>query len=246
MLSWPPAMMTVASPLAICCWPSATARRPEPHTWLRLQAVFSLGTPPFIAACRAGFWPWPAVSTWPKITSSTSPPWIPARSMTPLITAAPRSCAGVLAKGAVEGADRRAAGGDDDDILFHARVSPDRRARSPGGIGAAARDLRRGRRVPDARPASPGFSPCFDTTSQIGSRRRRGNPSLVGSGRGADSPCHQPGLGPGLGPGPAPDDGVRRGGNLFSPACQKALRRGSRVRRATGGEAGGAHADTPP
>ena len=25
-----------------------------------------------MAAWRAGFWPWPAVSTWPRMTSSTS------------------------------------------------------------------------------------------------------------------------------------------------------------------------------
>ena len=82
--SWPPATMISASPLAICCMPSATARRPEPQSWLRPQAVFSCGTPAFIAAWRAGFWPWPAVRIWPRMTSSTSPaldlaraPWPP-------------------------------------------------------------------------------------------------------------------------------------------------------------------------
>jgi hypothetical protein len=72
--SWPPATMMSASPLAICCMPIATVRSPEPQSWLRPQAVFSWGTPAAMAAWRAGFWPWPAASTWPRITSSTSPP----------------------------------------------------------------------------------------------------------------------------------------------------------------------------
>ncbi len=41
--SWPPATITLASPLAICCMPSATARRPEPQSWLRPKAVASCG-----------------------------------------------------------------------------------------------------------------------------------------------------------------------------------------------------------
>ena len=45
MHSWPPATMMSASPFAICCMPSATARRPEPQTWLRPQAVVSFGMP---------------------------------------------------------------------------------------------------------------------------------------------------------------------------------------------------------
>ena len=34
--------------------------------------------PAAIAACRAGFWPCAAVSTWPRITSETSLPATPA------------------------------------------------------------------------------------------------------------------------------------------------------------------------
>ena len=44
----------------------ATARRPEPQTWLMVIAGVSFGSPALIAACRAGFCPWPAVSTWPR------------------------------------------------------------------------------------------------------------------------------------------------------------------------------------
>ena len=73
MLSWPPATTMVASPVWICWAPSATARRPEPQTWLMPQAGASIGMPAAIDAWRAGFWPWPAVSTWPRITSETSP-----------------------------------------------------------------------------------------------------------------------------------------------------------------------------
>ena len=97
MFSWPPATMMVASPVAICCMPRQTARRPEPQTWFSDQAVFSFGTPAPMAAWRAGFMPCAAVSTWPRITSSTSPALMPARSMAPVIATVPRSEAGVLA-----------------------------------------------------------------------------------------------------------------------------------------------------
>ena len=35
------------------------------------QAGLSTGMPAAIEACRAGFWPWPAVRIWPMITSLT-------------------------------------------------------------------------------------------------------------------------------------------------------------------------------
>jgi hypothetical protein len=54
--------------------------------------------PAFMAACRAGFWPCPALRIWPRITSSTSPGSTLARSRALLIAAAPSSWAGVLAK----------------------------------------------------------------------------------------------------------------------------------------------------
>src|SRR5690348_9077725 len=54
--------------------------------------------PAFIAAWRAGFWPTPAVSTWPITTSETCSAGTPARSRTFLMTIAPRSDAGVFAK----------------------------------------------------------------------------------------------------------------------------------------------------
>ena len=49
--------------------------------------------PALIDACRAGAWPWPAGSTLPMITSSTSVGAMPARSTAALIATAPRSLA---------------------------------------------------------------------------------------------------------------------------------------------------------
>ena len=46
--------MILASPVAICCMPSAMARRPEPQTWLRPQAVASLGRPALIDGLAGG------------------------------------------------------------------------------------------------------------------------------------------------------------------------------------------------
>ena len=62
------------------------------------MAVFSGGTPAFIAAWRAGFWPCPAVRTWPRITSSTSAGSNCARLSAPETAAAPSSCAGIVEK----------------------------------------------------------------------------------------------------------------------------------------------------
>ena len=90
--------MIPASPLAICCAPSATARRPLPHNWLTPKAVFSWGTPAFIAAWRAGFWPCAAQRICPRMTSSTSAASTCAALSAALIAAAPNSCAGVSAK----------------------------------------------------------------------------------------------------------------------------------------------------
>ena len=50
-------------------------------------------SPALIAAWRAGAWPWPACSTHPKITSSTSVGFTPACSTAALMAVAPRSLA---------------------------------------------------------------------------------------------------------------------------------------------------------
>src|SRR5262245_57454372 len=54
--------------------------------------------PPAIEACRAGFWPWPAVRIWPRITSETSAPSTPARLSDSWIATLPSSWAARLAK----------------------------------------------------------------------------------------------------------------------------------------------------
>ena len=98
MLSWPPATTISASPAWIACPAIATARRPEPQTWLMVSAVFSFGTPADMAACRAGFWPVSAVRTCPMMTSSTSAPATFERSMAASMATLPRSAAGTVAK----------------------------------------------------------------------------------------------------------------------------------------------------
>ena len=108
--------MISASPLAICCSPSATARRPLPHNWLRPKAVFSCGMPAFIAACRAGFWPSPACRICPRMTSSTSPGSSLADARARLDRGRAEFVSRRIGEGAVERADRGALGAGDDDF----------------------------------------------------------------------------------------------------------------------------------
>ena len=54
----------------MACAAKWTAFRPLPHTLLIVKAGVVWGNPALITACRAGFWPVLAVSTWPRITSS--------------------------------------------------------------------------------------------------------------------------------------------------------------------------------
>ncbi len=97
MFSWPPATTISLSPVATAWAASITAFRPEPQTALMVSAGVSLATPAFIMAWRAGFWPTPAVSTCPMITSPTWSSGTLARASASLITMAPSSVAGVLA-----------------------------------------------------------------------------------------------------------------------------------------------------
>src|SRR6187549_1551644 len=64
-----------------------TAFRPEPQTALMVSAGTLCGRPLLITDWRAGFWPEPAVSTWPRMTSLI---WS-------AITVAPSSGAAILA-----------------------------------------------------------------------------------------------------------------------------------------------------
>ncbi len=91
MLSWPPATMTSASPARIACAASITALSPDPHTLFTVNAGTLFGIPARIAACRAGFWPRPAVRTLPRITSSMAVAGTPARRSASWIASAPSS-----------------------------------------------------------------------------------------------------------------------------------------------------------
>lgn len=71
MFSMPPAITTWLSPALMDAAASAIAFIPDAHTLLIVMAGVSLGMPARIIACLPGFWPWPAMSTLPIITSST-------------------------------------------------------------------------------------------------------------------------------------------------------------------------------
>src|SRR6202049_1894408 len=75
----------------IACAASATAFSPEPQTLLTVMAPTSGGSPPNIAAWRAGFCPKPAETTLPMMHSSTSFGSSPARFTASRTTIAP-SC----------------------------------------------------------------------------------------------------------------------------------------------------------
>ncbi|SAL71506.1 hypothetical protein AWB70_07383 [Caballeronia cordobensis] len=60
-----------ASPAMIAFAASITAFRPEPHTLLIVMPGTMSGRPALISDWRAGFWPEPAASTWPMMTSLT-------------------------------------------------------------------------------------------------------------------------------------------------------------------------------
>ena len=79
----------------ISCAAVTIACAPEPQTRLTVIAGTSTGTPPSIAACRAGFILLPAWMTLPITTVPTSLPATLARSRQALIAVAPKSTAGV-------------------------------------------------------------------------------------------------------------------------------------------------------
>src|SRR5690606_37049125 len=64
----------------------------------RVMAGTACGRPARMAAWRAGFWPEPAVSTWPRMTSSTCAASRPVCSSRRLMTMAPSSGAGISAR----------------------------------------------------------------------------------------------------------------------------------------------------
>ncbi len=119
MLSWPPAMTISLSPSRIACAASITAFRPEPQTLLMVIAGTDCGSPLLITAWRAGFWPVPACSTWPRMTS---PIWSAADARAlehGLDDGGAEFGRGGLGERAAELAHGGAGGGDDDDFGGH-------------------------------------------------------------------------------------------------------------------------------
>ena len=96
--SIPPATMTSFVPAASRSCASIAAFIAEPHILLIVVQPAASGSPALSDAWRAGAWPWPAGSTLPMITSSTSAGAMPARSTAALIATAPRSLAASDAK----------------------------------------------------------------------------------------------------------------------------------------------------
>ena len=67
--------------------------RPDRQTLLTFTDGTDIGMPALTAAWRLGTWPWPAISTWPMRTWSTSSGATPARSRAAAMAAPPRSAA---------------------------------------------------------------------------------------------------------------------------------------------------------
>ena len=154
--------------------PSATALRPEPQSWFRPQAVFSCGTPALIAACRAGFWPCPAVSTWPRITSSTSPPVHLGALQRLLDGDRAQIVRRRVRERAIERADRRARRADDDDLGHGILPSTTARGGASRSYGAAP-DTPSIRSATQFRHGGPaiGSLPAFSLLQKMFSQTRK-------------------------------------------------------------------------
>ena len=88
--SIPPTTKSSPSPARMLEAASMTAFNPDPQTLFNVKAPTETGNPALMAACRAGFWPKPAETTLPKITSSISAgSGIPARWTASLTTNEP-------------------------------------------------------------------------------------------------------------------------------------------------------------
>ena len=80
------------------------------------------GRPALMTVWRAGFWPEPAASTWPMITSEIASPGTPALASRPLIDMRAEVRRGGLGERAAELADRGALRGHDHDVVGHASL----------------------------------------------------------------------------------------------------------------------------
>src|SRR6266550_8006782 len=95
MFSLPPATTTCASPVRSSWTALLMACNPDPHSRFTLNAVVVSGRPAFSVARRALKASSPTWPTQPRMTSSTTPGEIPARSTAVRIAVAPRSDVGV-------------------------------------------------------------------------------------------------------------------------------------------------------
>ncbi len=94
----PPATTISLSPARISCAASVTARKPDPHALLIVNAGTPIGSLASTAATRAGLSPVPAAMTLPMTTSSTCSLSMPARLTASAITAAPNVCTDTSAR----------------------------------------------------------------------------------------------------------------------------------------------------
>src|ERR1700754_4383453 len=90
----PPATATSPKPSQISCAADTTAWAPEPHTRFTVCDGTDTGTPPAIAAWRAGFILLPACTTLPITMEPSLPGSIPLRRAASRTTSPPRSVAG--------------------------------------------------------------------------------------------------------------------------------------------------------
>src|SRR5688500_17993794 len=96
MLSTPPATKSWPSPARTAWAARITALRLAPQTLLTVIAPTLVGSPPSMAHCRAMFWPRPADTTLPMMTSSMADrSGSCARCTAARITVAPRALAGI-------------------------------------------------------------------------------------------------------------------------------------------------------
>ena len=153
--------MIPAEPARIWSPASITAFMPEPHILLTVVAGTLSAMPAPTAAWRAGAWPRPAGSTQPKITSSTaSGAKAGIGQRCPGRRGAQLRC-GHGAQHALEGANRRAACGSDDEMLCGHLGIPGSERVAAASQGRDGRWLRRTRHAIWSRVAGAVYDAVF-------------------------------------------------------------------------------------
>ena len=150
--------------------------------------------PALTAAWRAGPWPAPACSTWPRITSSTSAGLDAGALDGGLDGDRAQGMGGQAGQRAVEGADRRAGGGNDDDVAHGGtswRAADARTALGYQRLSMPQRGARVTRQAPNF--ASETTAGARFTHPRYCSCRRAAALRPAAPGRGAMSEAEQPG-----------------------------------------------------